>query len=156
MSLAQASYARVADQTGLAAALRIAGHTVADVSDNGEGETNYLRHLGATIAEVRILSGLSQDELAQRLGRSAAALSRWENGKVAPSAWDLRRLADLLDVPADLLLYPPEKPPTPVEIRLQQAIREGTRSQEIAERRVRRSGLGRGGRPRRSPPQGPA
>jgi transcriptional regulator with XRE-family HTH domain len=153
VSLAQAAYARAADQTGLAVSLRLAGHSVAIVSDNGEGETNYLQRLGQTISEVRILAGLSQDQLATKLGRSAAALSRWENGKVAPSAWDLRRLADLLDVPADLLLYPPERPPSPVEIRLQQAVRDGAREQEIRDRRVQRSGLGRGGRPRR--PQSP-
>lgn len=135
----------------MAAFLRHGGHTVAGVASE-EGETSYLEHLGRTIAEVRILSGMSQEQLATKLNRSAAALSRWENGKVAPTAWDLRRLADLLDVPADLLLYPPETPPSPVEVRLQQAVRDGTRSQEIRERRERRSGLGRGGRPRRSPP----
>lgn len=155
VSLAQASIARAADQTALAVSLRLAGHTVGNVTTE-EGETNYLQRLGQTIAEVRILAGLSQDQLASRLGRSAAALSRWENGKVAPTAWDLRRLADLLAVPADLLLYPPERPPSPVEIRLQQAVRDGLREAEVRDRRERRSGLGRGGRPRRSPPAGPA
>lgn len=130
MSLAQASIARAADQTALAVSLRLAGHTVGNVTTE-EGETNYLQRLGQTIAEVRILAGLSQDQLASRLGRSAAALSRWENGKVAPTAWDLRRLADLLAVPADLLLYPPERPPSPVEIRLQQAVRDGLREAEV-------------------------
>lgn len=153
MSLAQASYARAVDQTRLAAFLRDGGHTVVGV-ESEEGEDTYLKHLGATIAECRILAGMSQEELAAKVHRSAAALSRWETGKVSPSAWDLRRLADILDVPADLLLYPPETPPSPVEIRLQQAIRDGTRSQEIRDRRARRSGLGRGGRPRRSPPEG--
>lgn len=153
MSLAQASRVRAADNTRLAYALRLVGDTVADVTEE-EGETSYLRHLGATIAEVRILSGMSQEQLAAKLNRSAAALSRWENGKVAPTAWDLRRLADILDVPADLLLYPPETPPSPVELRLQQAIRDGERSQQVRERRERRSGLGRGGRPRRPPAEG--
>lgn len=152
-------YARIPSQrdvaqTRSAVALLFAGHTVDGVAHEEEGETSYLEHLGRTIAEVRILSGLSQDELATALGRSAAALSRWENGKASPSAWDLRRLADVLDVPPDLLLYPPEVPPSPVELRLQQALRDGSRSQELRERRERRSARGRGGRPRRPPSQG--
>ncbi len=42
---------------------------------------------GSLIREARLRSGLSQRALAERLGTSHAAISRWEKGAVKP-AWE--------------------------------------------------------------------
>lgn len=48
--------------------------------------------------------GLSQEELAEKLGVSRQAVSRWENGTAMPDAAKLLALSDLTGVPTDALL----------------------------------------------------
>ena len=55
------------------------------------------------IKKCRLKSGLSQTELAFALGVDQSAVSNWERGKAEPTAFNIRRLADLLGVkPGDL------------------------------------------------------
>lgn len=152
MSIAQARLAYATGHARSAVPLRLVADTVAGVEQMAG--VDYRDRLGRTIAEVRVLMGMSQEQLAQALNRSTAALSRWENGKAEPSAHDLHRLAVILDMPADMLIYPSEVPPTPTELRLRHAVEAGLRTAEIRDRRARRSGLGRGGRPRKPPAGG--
>ncbi len=49
---------------------------------------------GGLVAEARILSGLSQRELARRAGTSAAAVANYENGRQQPRFDTLVRLID--------------------------------------------------------------
>ncbi len=52
--------------------------------------------------------GLSQKELAKKIGIKAPPVSRWENGAADPSVWMLRRIAQVLEVRVGWLLdYPP-------------------------------------------------
>lgn len=94
-------------------------------------ERDYRRRLGLVIVQLRQLHNrMSAATLAERLNRSEAALSRWENGKVTPSAWDVRRLAEifgLTDRQLELLVFPPEGPVSPVAQRLAAAAEEGSR-----------------------------
>lgn len=95
----------------------------------GAGEREYRRRLGRAIVQLRALKNVSQAWLAEKVGRSEAALSRWETGKATPTAYDLRRIMELLDAPADVLLDPPDTPISPVaqilEERAAAAIRKG-------------------------------
>lgn len=53
---------------------------------------------------------LAQPKLAEAVGRSEAALSRWETGKATPSAFDLRRIATAFGMSEEgayVLIYPP-------------------------------------------------
>ena len=86
--------------------------------------------VGQVIAEIRVLSGLTQADLAKRIQRSEPTVSRWENGKTIPSVLDIRALCDALRVPPDLLVYPPAAPVSPVQLRLRQAVTEGVRQAE--------------------------
>ena len=59
--------------------------------------------MGAKIREYREKQGLSQKELAEALGIDQSAVSNWERGISEPTAFNIRRLADLFGVsPGDL------------------------------------------------------
>ena len=87
----------------------------------------YRRRLGKAIVQLRAMRGISQEVLAERVGRSEAAVSRWETGKATPSAWDLRMLCEVLDAPADVLAFPPELPVSPVAEELARRVEAGAR-----------------------------
>ena len=57
--------------------------------------------------------GLSQEELAARIGVSRQAVSRWELGSTMPDAPNLVKLADLFGVTTDYLLRETEEAPSP-------------------------------------------
>lgn len=46
----------------------------------------------------RAAAGLTQAQLAERLGRDVSTIKRWELGHVTPSATDLFRWADALGI----------------------------------------------------------
>ena len=60
--------------------------------------------LGERIAEKRKARGLKQDELAERLGVSAQAVSKWENDISCPDIMTLPQLAEILGCSIDELL----------------------------------------------------
>lgn len=47
----------------------------------------------------RVNAGLSQKELAERLGVSAGTISNWETGKTEPTLSQLRIISELSTVP---------------------------------------------------------
>ena len=53
---------------------------------------------------LRKKSGMSQEELAERLGVTRQAVSRWELGSTQPDAPNLLKLSDLFGVSIDWLL----------------------------------------------------
>ncbi len=59
---------------------------------------------GEHIFELRKKSGLSQSELAEKIGVTNKAVSKWENGKAKPSTDVLRKLAVLFGQPIDELM----------------------------------------------------
>lgn len=60
--------------------------------------------LGEKLAVLRKQQGISQDQLAEVMGVSRQAVSRWEVGAVTPSMEKLRRLGEFYNIPMDLLL----------------------------------------------------
>jgi transcriptional regulator with XRE-family HTH domain len=60
--------------------------------------------IGLRIAALRKRAGMSQRELAGRLGVSASAVGMYEQGRREPSAEKLVRLSQLLEVSVDYLL----------------------------------------------------
>jgi len=130
-------------------------------------ERDYRRRLGRVIVQLREAANrMSQAELAERIDRSEAALSRWETGKATPTAFDLRQIAGVFALPGDalsVLIYPPavygpemEHVFDLIDVHLAAARRSGAvegRRRAIAalevrppspERRPRGSGAGRG------------
>lgn len=66
-----------------------------------------MEHIAERIAEVRRARGLSQSELADRLGLTAGWVHGREAGKVSPTMGDLERIAAALNVPTLTLTDPP-------------------------------------------------
>ena len=60
--------------------------------------------IGTTIYALRKERKLTQAQLAEKLGVSFQAISRWENGTALPDAENLRQLSHLYDVSSDYLL----------------------------------------------------
>jgi len=64
------------------------------------------------LRELRAEAGLSQAELAAKIGSDARQVSRYENGKVAPSLEAAVRIAETFNITLDYLLIPdaPRRP----------------------------------------------
>ena len=58
---------------------------------------------------LRTKSGLSQDELAEKLFVTRQAVSRWENGETVPNTDTLKLLSQLFDVSINTLLGAPRR-----------------------------------------------
>lgn len=56
------------------------------------------------VHELRKERGWSQAELANKIGADAGQISRYENGRITPSADAIVRLAEVFDVTTDYLL----------------------------------------------------
>ena len=66
--------------------------------------------LGMKIYEKRKEKGLTQEALAEKLGVSAQAVSKWENGATCPDIALLPKLAKIFDVTVDALLSEEDEP----------------------------------------------
>ena len=69
--------------------------------------------LGKRIAALRRDKGLKQDELAQQLGVTPQAVSKWENDQTCPDITLLPKLAKILGVSVDELLSGKAEPEVP-------------------------------------------
>ena len=72
--------------------------------------------IGKRIAALRREKGLKQDELAEKLGVSAQAVSKWENDQTCPDISLLPLLAKTLGVTVDELLSGKEESAPAVQI----------------------------------------
>ncbi len=62
------------------------------------------RILATKLRELRARHGLTQDQVAKKLGVHESAVCRWEGGSRSPTHVDLLKLADLFRVSVDTLL----------------------------------------------------
>lgn len=70
---------------------------------DAKAEKERAANAKSKIREYRKKAGLSQTELAEALGIDQSAVSNWERGLSEPTAFNIRRLADILGVkPGDL------------------------------------------------------
>lgn len=71
--------------------------------DGGTNERGRHQEFSKNLSRERKARGLSQEELAARLGVSRQAVSKWETGEAAPDLSKLLALRDALDLPLDTL-----------------------------------------------------
>ena len=62
------------------------------------------RSMAQRLRSLRAQNGMTQGQVAKRLGCHESAVSRWESGSRSPGAADLVGLADLFEVSVDALL----------------------------------------------------
>ncbi|MFM0045452.1 helix-turn-helix domain-containing protein [Paraburkholderia sediminicola] len=70
-------------------------------------EAKFARMLGRALAKARIESGLTQEEVANRLGVDPQTISRQERGANWPTLPRLIAYSDLYAIPVATLLTPP-------------------------------------------------
>ncbi len=75
--------------------------------------------LGERIATLRRKKSMTQEELAEQLGVSAQAVSKWENNVCCPDITLLPKLAQIFGVSVDMLLGT-EAPPDTAEVKAEQ------------------------------------
>lgn len=61
--------------------------------------------IGQKISACRKKRGMSQEDLAERIGVSRQAVSRWETGESVPDVEKIKALCRIFEVPADYLLF---------------------------------------------------
>lgn len=67
--------------------------------------------LGKRIVQHRKRLGLTQDQLAEKLGVTAQAVSKWENDQSCPDISMLPKLAEIFGITTDMLLGSTPEPP---------------------------------------------
>ena len=67
--------------------------------------SDYKEQIGARIKAARILKGLTQDNLAEKLDVSTCCISRYVTGVSIASGATLIRISQILDVGIEYLLY---------------------------------------------------
>jgi len=72
-----------------------------------------LQLFGERLKNAREASGMSQENMADRLGVKLTTVDKWENGAMYPRANRLQMLASLLNVPLLWLLAGSQKVPDP-------------------------------------------
>ena len=63
-----------------------------------------LEIFGAKLREHRKKLGLTQEAVADRVGVSAQAVSKWESGECLPDCFNLKSLGEIYGVSLDILL----------------------------------------------------
>jgi transcriptional regulator with XRE-family HTH domain len=61
--------------------------------------------MGIRIREVRRERGWTQDQLAAAVGVSRSAVAQWETGRAGQVTTNLTRIADVLDVGVEFIMY---------------------------------------------------
>lgn len=62
--------------------------------------------IGYQIARLRILQGLTQEELAERVGTRQPSIARLESGRSLPSLSFLEKVAEALDAEMEIKIVP--------------------------------------------------
>ena len=77
--------------------------------------TNRKKNIAANLRHLRNSHGLSQEEVAEKIGVSRQSVAKWENGESLPDIIKCEALADLYQVSLnDLVRYDPEKEGLPI------------------------------------------
>ncbi|MDO5689302.1 MAG: helix-turn-helix transcriptional regulator [Tissierellia bacterium] len=65
--------------------------------------------IGRKLREARLKSGMTQEQVAERIGVSRQSISNWENEKNYPDIISIIELSDLYEMSLDVLLKGDEK-----------------------------------------------
>lgn len=74
----------------------------------------YKERFGLRLSAERVYSGMTQQDLARRIGSTKSAISMYENGRRSPKLETLSLICQALDCTADMLLPAADMPSTEV------------------------------------------
>ncbi|QIW58305.1 helix-turn-helix domain-containing protein [Lactococcus raffinolactis] len=57
------------------------------------------------VSYYRKLNGWTMKELAEKMGKTESAVSRWESGTASPKIKDINVLSEILGIDADILIF---------------------------------------------------
>ncbi len=94
--------------------------------------------IGERIITLRRAKSISQFQLAQTLGVSRQAVSKWENGQTTPDTLNLIKLADLLDTDVEYLATgtKTEQAPSPIVVNMVKKVDKIVEVEKIVEKPV--------------------
>src|ERR1700712_1936928 len=78
---------------------------------------SLVEDIGARIRAARLESGMTQDQLAVKVGVSRSAVAQWETGRTGQVTGNLSRIGQALEVNVEHLMYGDNKR-APAEARL--------------------------------------
>jgi transcriptional regulator with XRE-family HTH domain len=78
---------------------------------------SLIQDIGARIRAARLVNGMTQDQLAVKVGVSRSAVAQWETGRTGQITGNLSRIAQALEVNVEHLMYAEDKR-APTEARL--------------------------------------
>ena len=70
----------------------------------GEKTMLNMETFGAKLREHRKNRGMTQEEVASKIGVSAQAVSKWESGECLPDCFNLKALGEVYSISLDILL----------------------------------------------------
>lgn len=74
-----------------------------EICDSAEERTDVME-IGVKLKEARIKSGLTQENVAEKIQVSRQTISNWENEKSFPDIVNVIKLSDLYNISLDQLL----------------------------------------------------
>lgn len=84
-----------------------------DIMENRQTEVMNM-DISERLQELRKKEGYSQEQVAEMLGLSRQAISKWESGQGKPEIDNIIKLTEIYHVSADYILLGTEKVPVPV------------------------------------------
>lgn len=94
--------------------------------------------IGRFIAQCRKEQNLTQMQLAEKLGITDRAISKWENGKAMPDSSIMIELCDILEITVNELLYGERIMKNKYDEKLEQNLIEMVKQKEDADKRLLR------------------
>lgn len=73
--------------------------------NSGEGDEK-LETIQISLAAARVNAGLTQEEVATRIGVSKQTIINWEKGRIVPGIPEIEILSSVYDIPQDNIFLP--------------------------------------------------
>lgn len=65
-----------------------------------------MEKLQISLAAARVNAGLTQADVAEKMGLSKQTIVNWENGRIAPKPAQMEMLGRIYDMPLDYIFLP--------------------------------------------------
>lgn len=75
--------------------------TILVTADKRQKGSELMEKIRISLAAARVNAEMSQEEVAERLGRTRQTVSNWESGKAKIGALELYMLSDLYSIPVE-------------------------------------------------------